>query len=359
MPVSRRRIDLESLPSHGASPIYASSDAAEQSSTANDSPVGIQINQWKITTQNSSIGDEKGMDSLTTILEDIANTNNSVSQDASVKNHRRRRLCAPEITFLNASISLKHLNGEMRFNATDALKEWAEAHRFLDHTNNDTDANTTCQKQHRGVQILQTKDAKTWSEKSSKSKPSSSEFYYDWSFATPYAGTIHVDSTTEDISVNRMKWKPTSQSQIPFHLLQDTSQPILLYDDISLFEDDLHDNGDASLNIKIRVMPMCWYVLQRLFVRVDFVCLKVREVRMFCYFGQANAALKVERHTIYRDVTWREANWEDLIQLGLPSDPARWRCNGENAAVLAQLISRLPIFGLPVDLPAHSRISLE
>ena len=313
------------------------------------------------------------MDSLTSLLEDVANNNahynenTTVSEDVMSKDYpSRRRLCAPEITFLNANISLKHSSGEIRFNATDALMEWAEAHRFLHHTNSEIiDANdTTDKREYRGVQILQTKDAKSWLEKSSKNKTSSSEFYYDWTFATPYASTIQtVNTTVKNISyailVNRMKWKPSTSSQIPFHLLQDTSQPILLYDDISLFEDDLHDNGDVSLNIKIRVMPMCWYVLQRLFVRIDCVCLKVREVRMFCYFGKVNAELNVERHTVYRDVIWREANWDDLIQLGLPDDPARWRGDGENAAVLAQLIGRLPTVGLPDDLPASSSTCLE
>ena len=362
MPLSRRRIDLESLSSCGGTPIYPSNACASSSNTnADDSPIGIQIHQWNITTQNSTIGDEKGMESLTSLLEDLAN--NSDATIANDTTSSRRRLCPPEITFLNSNILLKHNNEEIRFNATDALMEWAEAHRYLDYTNNNESA--TSRKEYRGVQILQTKDAKVWSEKSKEG--TSSEFYYDWTFATPYAGSVQMSTSSDSSDTsrkcinNRRYWKQQTQSYIPIHLLQDTSQPILLYDDISLFEDDLHDNGDVSLNIKLRVMPKCWYNLQRLFIRVDHVCLKVREVRMFCYFGSESSAasLGIQVHTVYRDVSWREASWDDLLKLGLPTDPARWRNDGENAAAVEQMIGRLPGKDLPGDLPRHSSVCLD
>lgn len=31
--------------------------------------------------------------------------------------------------------------------------------------------------------------------------------------------------------------------------------PILFYDDVTLFEDELHDHGAVQLNVKVRVMP--------------------------------------------------------------------------------------------------------
>ncbi|KAL3769762.1 hypothetical protein ACHAWO_011290 [Cyclotella atomus] len=355
MPLSRRRVDLESLKSIGGTPIYSSNKHQSAALISDDSPIGICINQWEITTHNSSIGDEQGMESLTLLLEDLANS-------TTIAKDKRRRLCPPEITFLAANISLKYNTTEIRFNATDALMEWAEAHKYLNYAFEKYDDKDTS-KEYRGVQVLQTKDAKMWSEKSSENN--TTEFYYDWTFATPYAGTIQTNMNDEASNntpaYNRRIWKSHTQSPIPIHLLQDTSQPILLYDDISLFEDDLHDNGDVSLNIKIRVMPTCWYVLQRLFVRVDHVCLKVREVRMFCYFGDdvGAAALGIDANTVFRDVCWREASWEDLLKLGLPTDPARWRCDGENVAGVNQLILRLPRKELPSDLYAHSSVCLK
>lgn len=374
MPFSRRRIDLESLASFGATPINStnntdSSGISKPSVTNDFSPIGIRIHQWEISTQTSTIGNEKGMEKLTALLEDVANLSTTIDDEnksADTGNQMRRRMCPPEITFLDAQVSLKHNNMNIRFSATDALLEWAEAHRYLDHAINEGE---NCRNRCRGVQILQTKDAKSWSKKTSEGT-TSSQFYYDWTFASPYAGSIiqtheessedetcsHITSNMNNIN-NRTKWRPLSQSLIPFHLLQDTSQPILLYDDIPLFEDDLHDNGDVSLNIKLRVMPHCWYVLLRLFVRVDHVCLKAREVRMFCYFGEADPTLCADKNLICRDVVWRETMWDDLLNLGLPTDPARWR-EGENAGDFARLIGKLPVVELPTDLPRYSSISL-
>jgi hypothetical protein len=175
---------------------------------------------------------------------------------------------------------------------------------------------------------------------------------------------------TETLINNRQQWHPLPQSNIPFHLLQDTSQPILLYDDIHLFEDDLHDNGESSLNIKIRVMPKCWYVLQRLFVRVDYVCVKCREVRYFSLLDgdlPAAAGGNCKVNAIYRDVTWREASWTELNKMNLPIDPSAWmehnvsarssRIGGNTTGVVlpfAALLTKLPVVLMPDDLPKHS-----
>jgi hypothetical protein len=477
-PASRRQVlSPETLAAFGASPIYQenhSADATSSSSStsqfskyfaatttsADEAPIiGIKIGGWAICTQNSSIGDEQMMEKLTVLLEEIANNNNNApcqkvnndddddedvtklqSQSAAVA--RQRRLCPPEITFLDAFISLRHekknddnydgetttdddTTSEIRFTARDALSEWAEAHTSLETQPTDESEHSGAQeevlgssstlsnerKECRGVSILRTLDAKVWSNKpqpltdtttrsdsggcgggGGAAATHSSEFYYDWTFSSPYAGTIltniHSSSSNKNISNdehssniiqlinNRQQWQPLPQSQIPFHLLQDTSQPILLYDDIHLFEDDLHDNGETSLNIKIRVMPKCWYVLQRLFVRVDYVCVKCREVRYFCLLDSndgtttviaANATGdvgKCKANTIYRDVTWREASWAELHKMNLPVDPSAWMEHQNGSGVggsistgihsFAALLTKLPVVSTPCDLPKHS-----
>jgi len=387
-------------------------------------PNGIKIGGWKITTQNSTIGDEKRMEELTVLLEDVANK-------GSAGKNKRRRLCPPEITFLDAIISFQKENAvtantandavemssgegdftktEFRFTARDALLEWAEAHQYLGmamRQNYDCDDDvlainptTNTREDFRGVSILQTADAKIWSNKSTKNsvddddthttftEGSQQQFYYDWTFSSPYAGTIILNqssnqkqSNNDSILINhREQWHSLQQSHIPIPLLQDTSQPILFYDDIHLYEDDLHDNGDVSMNIKVRVMPKCWYVLQRLFVRVDHVCVKCHEARYFCLLDNdgissvrdsqhpGNETLGVKVNRIYRDITWREATWEELVGLSLPTDPAAWRedgnvavpgGNGAGAArgtsappALASLLTKLPVVTLPNDLP--------
>ena len=441
-PSLRRRIlPSETLTAFGAVPLYPSSSSTSAgnddctlrvvssttesgrlptssmirvgASKADDTliPNGILIDGWKVRTQNSSIGDEQRMEELTLLLEDTANNNASnmsnhlvveeVGEDCT---KGKRRLCPPEITFLDAIVSFQYqksssLNGsidedenngevmnEIRFSAQDALAEWAEAHTQLKQRQDDGTHSSAIQTrdEFRGVSIIRTADAKIWSNKqrsqqcaaSATATSNNSQFYYDWTFSSPYAGTlitntshnnkksnnISTDEKTEECDINnRKRWQPLQQSQIPFHLLQDTTQPILLYDDIHLYEDDLHDNGDVSLNIKVRVMPKCWYVLQRLYVRVDYVCVKCREVRYFCLFEKAassgvanNIGEDVKVNTIYRDVTWKEATWEELGKRTLPMDPAAWRESYENAAGFASLLTRLPTVSLPEDMHRYS-----
>ena len=447
MPASRRQVAApETLAAFGATPLYTTNNDDVIIAGNNDSSiiVGIQIGKWKIRTQNSSIGNEQGMDELTVLIEETANdveikeVQSATGEEEEVEAatttvQRQRRLCPPEITFLDAFISLEYYHdsdnddqqqsecttdnndniasSEIRFTATDALTEWAEAHKSLEmeplpiiitdeQYNIDNGGEVSSS---RGVSILRTLDAKVWSNKSrvvggdnssddSAPHPThSSEFYYDWTFSSPYAGTIlskqnKSNSKSHDISSikrvinNRQQWQALPQSQIPFHLLQDTSQPILLYDDIHLFEDDLHDNGESSLNIKIRIMPKCWYVLQRLFVRVDYVCVKCREVRYFCLLDNdsstsaaaAAADGRCKLNVVYRDVTWREASWTELNKKNLPVDPSAWMehttgsaarsCVGglsspTGALPFAALLAKLPVVSTPDDLPKHSFFS--
>jgi len=371
-------------------------------------PNGIQIGGWKIKTQNSTIGDEIKMEELTVLLEATANdshdkTTNYSGTDKQCTAKRKRRLCPPEITFLDAIVSFQYrknctsnnntieendrdvLTTEVRFTAQDALLEWAEAHMYLELEQKENVAQSPASPhdgESRGVSIIRTVDAKIWSSKRpqdnidviTSSTLRKSEFYYDWTFSSPYAGTVHCppinnlnSEEREDNVNNRRKWQHLEQSCIPFHLLTDTTQPILLYDDIHLYEDDLHDNGDVSLNIKIRVMPRCWYVLQRLFVRVDHVCIRCREARYFCLFehdsvgGDGDINKDVRANTIYRDVVWRETKWEELGRLGLPMDPAAWREDGNAAGMppLATLLTKLPAVPLPADLPRFAFVDVH
>lgn len=62
---------------------------------------------------------------------------------------------------------------------------------------------------------------------------------YDWTFSTPYcgstsAGFVATPTTTQKIDVERLK--------LP--------DPILLYGELVLFEDELGDNGCSMLTVK-------------------------------------------------------------------------------------------------------------
>jgi type 2A phosphatase activator TIP41 len=416
---------MNTLVSFGATPVYPtlpSVSAVESSEDNNLQPEGVRIAGWTIMTRNSSIGNESAMDELTLSLEEIANNGGGAGEGL-----RKRRLCPPEITFLDAIVSCRYYpqdadkccsnddavagNSDLQLTAKDALSEWAEAHRYLAMSASDYPS-ISSEDQHRGVSISRTADADVWSNKSRSDNVANnkvdadegttistiaascnkSEFYYDWTFSSPYAGTIicldhdnrnnAIMTRTESVKNNRNMWHPLHRSHIPFHMLQDNTLPILLYDDVHLYEDDLHDNGDVSMTVKIRVMPTCWYILQRLFVRVDRVCVKCREVRYFCAFNNAiidHAFVDnvvhdednnniVRANVIYRDISWKEATWDELSMTGMPTDPAAWREENSNniAAVrggssglttsppLATLLTQLPSISLPMDIPRFS-----
>ncbi|CAG0898194.1 unnamed protein product [Darwinula stevensoni] len=52
-------------------------------------------------------------------------------------------------------------------------------------------------------------------------------------------------------------------------------EPILFYDEIHLYEDELADNGCALCTVKIRVMASGWFALLRFYLRVDHVLIRV------------------------------------------------------------------------------------
>jgi len=355
----------------------------------------------------------------------------------------RRRLCLPEIVFAHAFISLKkearsgannnvyndshsHNSNKndndnqenekieeeslttttttppisIECTAKSALSEWASCHSFLDHDNVDNVVSY-----YKGVSIIKSIDAKLWEERekkqqqqqrqnqfnldsysssstsiiSSNANTNANAFNYDWTFSTPYTG-----STTFHPSTSTTTSTSTSTSEIQYHQLKDKSQPILYFDDINLYEDDMHDNGYVSLRCKIRVMPTCFFLLLTLFVRVDHVLIRVREVRFFCSFGDGNndnndknnnKKKKMEEIKICKDVCWRECKWDTLNEYNLPHNVKLWRIeedefnininnniNNNNNAPRQQsvqqrihgMIQRLPQVDLPISIPMYS-----
>lgn len=77
------------------------------------------------------------------------------------------------------------------------------------------------------------------------------------------------------------EWQSTT-TQIDRALLMQRDDPILFYADVPLYESELDDNGVCQLAAKVRVMPKCWLVLLRFFLRVDGCLVRLRETRLFC-----------------------------------------------------------------------------
>lgn len=61
---------------------------------------------------------------------------------------------------------------------------------------------------------------------------------FDWTFTTSYTGTLsgfEIEETNERIDIDKLRQK----------------DKIMFYHDLTLFEDELHDNGIAVCSVKI------------------------------------------------------------------------------------------------------------
>jgi hypothetical protein len=104
---------------------------------------------------------------------------------------------------------------------------------------------------------------------------------YDWTFTSPYRGSLDagVDAASPSTSA-AVAWEDTDERVDRGMLME--RDPILFFDEMTLYESELDDNGEMSMSLKVRVMPRCWYVLLRFWMRVDGVLIRLRETRFFC-----------------------------------------------------------------------------
>ena len=91
-------------------------------------------------------------------------------------------------------------------------------------------------------------------------------------------------------------------------------QGILWFDEIDLYEDDLHDNGVAKLFIKVRVMPSCFFVLHRFWLRVDNNFARVYDTRCYHRFGESSVLFETR---------FSESTYEDMRSRGFTVDDKR------------------------------------
>ncbi|ERF69180.1 hypothetical protein EPUS_01137 [Endocarpon pusillum Z07020] len=98
---------------------------------------------------------------------------------------------------------------------------------------------------------------------------------FDWSYTTDYKGTLSPPSPPFRVS----------STPIPVELLK-RPDPILFFDDVMLYEDELADNGIAMLSCKVRVMPSRMLLLCRFFMRLDNVMLRLRDTRVYVDFDK-------------------------------------------------------------------------
>ncbi|XP_010028391.2 TIP41-like protein [Eucalyptus grandis] len=218
----------------------------------------------------------------------------------------------PEMIFGESALILKHLNSgtSIHFNAFDALAGWKQE----------------------GLPPVEVPAAAKWK---FRSKPFQEVILdYDYTFTTPYCGSepnkINAEDETEAISkvTGSLLWDDCEE-RIDMVALA-VKEPILFYDEIILYEDELADNGISLLTVKVRVMPSCWFLLLRFWLRVDGVLMRLRDTRMYCGFEDQKCP------SILRESCWREATFKALAAKGHPSDASSY----SDPSIISQ---RLPI----------------
>ena len=83
--------------------------------------------------------------------------------------------------------------------------------------------------------------------------------------------------------------------------------PIQHYGEVYFFETDLEDTGYAMSKARFRVMADCFYVLLRYFLRVDGVCVRILDTRIFHAFGEP---------FLRREFQYRESTFQQLMKAG-------------------------------------------
>ena len=57
--------------------------------------------------------------------------------------------------------------------------------------------------------------------------------------------------------------------------------PIKLYGQVLLYEDEFGDRGYSKSYVRFRVMKDCFFVLLRSYVRIDHVLVRILDTRIF------------------------------------------------------------------------------
>lgn len=237
-----------------AAPVVIAGDTAAVSPTW-QTPNSIAVKGFKILTQKLPILKAEPIETMTKNL----------------------GIAPPEMIFGDNFVSIEHeISGwRIKFNAFDALDR-------VDKT---------------GESMLKVAYSREWQKSRETTHEGIKEVVkpFDWSYSTDYKGTV--------VSAQGRDFEATS-TPIPIELLK-RPDPILFFDDVILYEDELADNGITMLSCKIRVMPDRLLLLSRFFMRLDNVLFRLRDTRVYVDF---------ETSEIIREYQARECEYETVRQ---------------------------------------------
>ncbi|KAL4792908.1 TIP41-like family-domain-containing protein [Aspergillus venezuelensis] len=186
-------------------------------------------------------------------------------------------IAPPEMIFGDNFVAIEHEKSgwSINFNAFDALDR-------VDKT---------------GESMLKVAYSREWQKSREATHESIKEVVkpFDWSYSTDYKGTIKPAQGYDF---------EESSKPIPIGLLK-RPDPILFFDEVVLYEDELADNGITMLSCKIRAMPGRLLLLSRFFMRLDNVLIRLRDTRVYVDF---------EMSEVIREYQARECEYEAVRQ---------------------------------------------
>lgn len=131
---------------------------------------------------------------------------------------------------------------------------------------------------------------------------------YDWTYTSSYNGTILSDHIIRSCTISSSDVSSDDGDSFDKSLLM-KKDPILFLSSLSLYEDEMGDNGTSIYSVKIRVMPDCFLLLARSFVKIDQTILRSRETRIMSYISNKYEHMNSSPITLYRECCAKELRW--------------------------------------------------
>lgn len=231
--------------------------------------------------------------------------------------HEKLTIPIPEMIFGDNFVALEHIQSgwTLEFNAFDGLDRVSKTEEGMLQVAYSEEWKRDRQHHHQGIKEVV--------------KP------FDWSYSTDYRGTTHKASSTEN------DWQATDDSKTPIRTdLLSRQDPILFFDEVMLYEDELADNGIALLSIKIRVMADRLLLLCRFFLRLDGVIIRLRDTRVY---------IEHSTNTVIRQYTAKEESYEVVSQKlrsMRENVPEAFREPNKLAALLRTVDEKMEVFAV-------------
>lgn len=206
-----------------------------------------------------------------------------------------RSIHVPPMIFKNR-LSIRARGVELHLNAADSMLAWAAQHQ---------------PSEVQQLRVVKVPHSKRWSTLKGVT-PDMHSNEWDWCFLSDYLCSLasaqgggFSRAKTLSASGGDSRWTPyTGPSKINTSVLA-RKDDILFFDEMTLYQDDLEDCGEVEFTVKVRVMPLCWFVLCRLYMRIDGGEVVLRETRLFYPFADNEA------RQVHMEVLWKEGNAGD------------------------------------------------